>query len=156
MERGIETFDMGKQTCLLTDWSKTGIGFKLMQKNCDCEPVSPNCCPDGWGLVFANGRFLTSAESRYSPVEGECLAAAWAMEKAKYFLLGCKSFLLATDHKPLLGILSDRSMEDVENPKLQRLKEKTLRFNFAICHVPGRKVCLRILPKQVVHLDQTL
>ena len=138
VERGIETFDTSKQTCLLTDWSKTGIGFKLMQKNCDCEPLAPHCCPEGWGLVFANGRFLTPAESRYSSVEGECLGAAWAMEKCKYFLLGCESFLLGTDHKPLLGILSDRNMEDVENPRLQRLKEKTLRYRFSICHVPGK------------------
>ena len=50
VERGIETFDMGKKTCLLINWSKTGIGFKLMQKNCDCKPLSPNCCPDGWAL----------------------------------------------------------------------------------------------------------
>ena len=137
-ERGIETFDRKKVTCLKTDWSKTGIGFKLCQKNCQCEPLSPHCCPDGWGLVFANGRFLSSAESRYSLVEGECLAAAWAMDKAKYFLLGCESFMLATDHKPLLGILSDRSIEDIENPRLQRLKEKTLRFRFSVCHLPGK------------------
>ena len=56
------------------------------------------------------------------------MAAAWAMDKAKYFLLGCESFMLATDHRLLLGILSDRSIEDIENPRLQRLKEKTLRF----------------------------
>ena len=128
VERGIKTFDMGKQTCLLTDWSKTGIGFKL-QIYCDCEPLSPHCFPDGWGLVFASSRFLTLAESHFWPVEVEYLAAVWAMEKAKYFLLGCQSFLLATDHNPLLGIFSDdKSIKDVENPRLQRLKEKTLRF----------------------------
>ena len=78
-----------------------------------------------------------SAESRYLPMEGECLAAAWAMEKAKYFLLGCKSFLLATDHKPLLGILSeDRSIEDRENPRLQRLKDSEVQ----VLHMPrGRQ-----------------
>ena len=138
VERGIETFDRNKKTCLIPDWSKVGVGFKLCQKNCDCETVSPLCCPDGWRLVFAGSRFLTSAESRYSPVEGECLAAAWAMKKCKYFLLGCESFLLATDHKPLLGILSDRNIEDVSNPRLQRLKEKTLMFRFSICHLPGK------------------
>ena len=139
VEQGIETFDRKKQTCLIPDWSKTGIGFKLCQKNCDCETISPVCCPDGWGMVFAGSRFLTPAESRYSPVEGECLAAAWAMKKSKHFLLGCESFLLATDHKPLLGILSDRSIDDVSNPRLQRLKEKTLMFRFSICHLPGRQ-----------------
>ena len=66
------------------------------------------------------------------------MAAAWAMKKSKHFLLGCESFLLATDHKPLLGILSDRNIEDVSNPRLQRLKEKTLMFRFSICHLPGK------------------
>merc|ERR1712016_23565 len=60
------------------------------------------------------------------------------MDKCKYFLLGCESFLLAVDHKPLLGILNNKNLEEVENPRLQRLKEKTLRFNFSIVHVPGR------------------
>ena len=60
------------------------------------------------------------------------------MKKSKYFLLGCESFLLATDHKPLLGVLSDRNIEDISNPRLQRLKEKTLMFRFSICHLPGR------------------
>jgi hypothetical protein len=32
---------MKKPTCLQTDWSKTGIGFLLLQKNCDCEPLTP-------------------------------------------------------------------------------------------------------------------
>ena len=53
VERGIETFDRNKKTCLIPDWSKVGVGFKLCQKNCDCETVSPLCCPDGWRLVFA-------------------------------------------------------------------------------------------------------
>ena len=29
VERGIETFDRNKKTCLIPDWSKVGIGFKL-------------------------------------------------------------------------------------------------------------------------------
>ena len=32
VEKGVETFDMGKITCLATDWSKTGMGFCLLQK----------------------------------------------------------------------------------------------------------------------------
>ena len=30
VEDGVKTFDMGKVTCLATDWSKTGIGFCLL------------------------------------------------------------------------------------------------------------------------------
>ena len=43
------------------------------------------------------------------------------------------------DHKPLLGILGDKSLEDIENPRLENLKEKTLRYKFTIVHVPGIK-----------------
>ena len=38
------------------------------------------------------------AESRYSPIDGECLAIVDALHKAKYYVLGCKDLLLATDH----------------------------------------------------------
>ena len=138
IEDGIRTFDPRKVTCLAPDFCKTGIGFHLLQKNCTCSNITPVCCKSGWSIVFAGSRFTNQAEQRYAPIEGECLAAAWAMAKCKYFLIGCESFVLAVDHKPLLGILSDRSLEEIENPRLQRLKEKTLRFKFTTCYVPGR------------------
>ena len=59
------------------------------------------------------------------------------MKKCRHFLLGCASFLLATDHKPLLGLIGDKALEDIENPRLQNLKEKTLRYAFDMVHVPG-------------------
>ena len=46
---------------------------------------------------------------------------------------------MATDHKPLLNILNDRSLADIPNRRLMNLKEKTLSYRFKIVHVPGRK-----------------
>ena len=46
--------------------------------------------------------------------------------------------MVATDHKPLLKILSDRKLEDIPNPRLVNLKEKTLRWQFGIIHIPGK------------------
>ena len=138
VEKGVKTFDMGKVTCLATDWSKHGIGFCLLQKQCNCSNLSPVCCSDGWSLVFAGSRFTSPAESRYSPVEGEALAVAWALERAKHFVLGCPTLVVAVDHKPLLKLLGDRHLEDIENPRLQNLKEKTLRYRFTLVHVPGK------------------
>ena len=63
----------------------------------------------------------------------------YALEKTKHFVWGCKKFYVATDHKPLLGTFGDRNMEQVENPWLRRLKEKTEMFEFMIIHVPARK-----------------
>ena len=100
------------------------MGFMLVQKNCMCEMMTPVCCPEGWTLVYAGSRFTSSAESRYSPLEGECLAAAWALEKTKYFTLRAPALYLAVDHKPLLKILGNKGLQDIENPRLQSLKEK--------------------------------
>ena len=109
-----------------------------MQKWCQCEELHPSCCPDGWRLVLAGGRFTKPAESRYSPVEGELLAVTDALYKARHFVLGCDKLTVAVDHKPLLGIINDKSLADIENPRLLMLKEKTLWFNFKVIHVAGR------------------
>ena len=46
---------------------------------------------------------------------------------------------MAVDHKPLLKILGDRSLEDLPNTRLRKLKEKTLRYRFKMVHIPGVK-----------------
>ena len=51
---GIRTFDTARNTCLQTDWCKEGIGYLLLQQYCQCdESKGPNCCKEGWRLVFA-------------------------------------------------------------------------------------------------------
>ena len=75
--------------------------------------------------MFAGSRFTSDTEGRYSPVEGEALAVVFALKRAKHFTLGCQELLLAVDHKPLLGLLGNKNLEEVENPRLQNLKEKT-------------------------------
>ena len=56
-------------------------------------------------------------ESRYIPIEGEAFGVAWSIEKARMFTLGC---------------LGNRSLADIPNPLLYRMKEKCLRFRFNI------------------------
>ena len=139
VKEGVRIFDLDKPTCLATDWCRQGVGFFLMQKHCSCQgPLTPTCCVGGWKLVFAGGKFNTPAESKYAPVEGEALAVVVGLQKTRYFVLGCKNLIVATDHKPLLKIFGDRQLEDMENPRLTRLKEKSLYFRFEMVHVPGR------------------
>ena len=90
-------------------------------------------------LVLAGGRFTKPAESWYSPVEGELLAVADALYKSRHFVLGCDKLVVAVDHKPLLGLLNDKSLADIENPRLLMLKEKTLWFNFEVMWIAGSK-----------------
>ena len=129
---------MDKPTCLATDWSKEGLGFSLMQKHCDCEGVpNPNCGNGHWKLVYAGSKTTNPAQSRYCPIEGECLAAAYGLSRCRMYTLGCPNLTLAVDHNPLTRILNDRNLDDVSNPRLRSLKEKTLPYRFNIVHVPG-------------------
>lgn len=139
IENGVTIFDPAKPTCLATDWSKVGIGFWLLQKHCSCVDLKPFCCPTGWKITLVGSRFTHAAESRYAPIEGEALAVADALEKARYFVLGCSNLIIAVDHKPLLKIFNDRSLEDISNTRLRNLKEKTLRYKFRMVHIPGVK-----------------
>ena len=115
-------FDKTKPTCLATDWSKDGIGFWLFQKHCRCSTTDPFCCHDGWKVTLVESRFTHPAESRYAAVEGEALAVADALDKARYFVLGCSDLVIAVDHKPLLKLLGNRTLDDIPNPCLRNLK----------------------------------
>ena len=61
------------------------------------------------------------------------------LDKARHFVLGCENLIVAVDHKPLLKLLADRALDDIPNPRLRNLKEKTLRYRFRITHIPGMK-----------------
>ena len=58
---------------------------------------------------------------------------------AWYFVPGFDNLIVAVDHKPLLKLFGDRSLEDIHNPRLRHLKEETLRYQFKMVHVPGKK-----------------
>ena len=137
IEEGVRIFDKSKPTCLATDWSKSGIGFWLFQKHCQCPSTEPFCCNTGWKIALVGSRFTHAAESRYAPVEGEALAVADALDKARFFVLGCSNLIIAVDHKPLLKVFGDRSLEEITNARLRNLKEKTLRYRFRMVHIPG-------------------
>ena len=139
MREGVRLFERSRPTCLATDWSNDGIGFVLKQKHCQCQALSPSCCRDGWKLCLVGSRFTTPAESRYAPVEGEALAVAYALHQTRYYILGCSKLIVATDHKPLVQILNDRSLTDITNRRLLNLKEKTLPYSFTIQHISGAK-----------------
>ena len=137
IHQGVEIFDKTKPTCLATDWSKNGIGFWLFQKHCSCSSSKPFCCRTGWRITLVGSRFTAAAESRYAPIEGEALAVADALDKARHFTLGCSDQIVAVDHKPLLKTFGDRCLDDLPNPRLRNLKEKTLRYRFRVVHIPG-------------------
>ena len=125
-------FDPTKSTALHTDASRRkGLGYALLQKH-----------DEKWRLVQCGSRFLTDTESRYAMVELELLAATWAMKKCRIQLLGMEHFELVVDHKPLVTILDRHRLDDVDNVRLQRLKEKTSLFTFTTRWTKGKDHCI--------------
>ena len=71
-------------------------------------------------------------------IEGEALAVAWALEQTRYFTLGCEELIVATDHKPLVGIFENKELSQITNPRIFRLKQRTLWWTFQMVYLPGR------------------
>ena len=138
IKKGVTIFDQARMTCLRTDWSNMGVGYYLSQKHCECSSNLPGCCEDGWQVTLAGSRFLIGAEQRYVAIEGEALSVAWALEQTKYFTLGCKKLIVATDHKPLVAILGEKELNQITNPRIFRLKQRTLPWCFDVAYLPGK------------------
>ena len=79
---------------------------------------------------------MTTEENRYAAIEGEALAVAWGLDQTKYFTQGSPNLVVATDHKPLVKIFGDRSLDEISNTRLFRLKQRTLPWRFIIQHLP--------------------
>ena len=140
IETGVQIFDPNRTTILSPDWSKTGIGYFLYQKYCSCPSTTTQCCNNGWRITLAGSRFLKKAEQNYWPVEGEALAVKWALEDTRFFTWGCTDLHIQTDHRPLVKLLGDRTLDEINNNRLLSFKEKTMPWKFTISYVPGCKI----------------
>ena len=76
-------------------------------------------------------------ESRYAIIELELLAVSWAIYKCKLFLAGLPHFKVFTDHHPLIPILNNHRLDEIENSRLQRLKTRIIGYNFTAEWVKG-------------------
>lgn len=125
-------FDASRPTALHTDATRLhGLGYCLLQHQ-----------QGHWKLIQCGSRFVTDVESRYAAVELEMLAVTWAVRKCRLFLAGMPSFDVITDHRPLVPILNQKSLVEIENPRLQRLKEKLLPYRFTAVWKPGKTHCV--------------
>ena len=112
-------FQHGNALRLETDASVlNGLGYALWQLQ-----------DDKWRLLQCGSRFLSDAETRYAVNELELLAAVWAVHKCSLFLSGAP-FELCTDYRPLIPILNSYSLDQIENPRLQRLTLKLRPYQF--------------------------
>ena len=82
-------------------------------------------------------QILSDAESRYVIIELKTLAVAWAISKCHIFLAGLQQFQVVTDHHPLIPILNSHRLNEIENPRLQRLKTKLMGYNLKVEWLKG-------------------
>ena len=92
-------------------------------------------------LVEAESRWLSQAEQNYGMTSLELAGVYWALQKCKLYLLGLPSFEIITDHQPLVSILNSKTLDEIENPRQQNMKEKIQQqFNFVVKWKAGKRM----------------
>ena len=133
-------FDPTKEVILACDASPYGIGAVLSHKMPDGSerPVGFASCT------------LSSAECNYSQLEKEGLACVFGVKKFHTYLYG-RTFVLVTDHKPLLGLFKQqRAVPAQASARIQRwalmltMYEYTLQFRKSSAH--GNADAFSLLP----------
>ena len=119
-------YDPTKETVVSADASSYDLGAVLRQRQPDGE-LQP---------VAYISRALTETEQRYAQIEKEALAVTWACERFQDYLTGMR-FHIETDHKPLIPLLSYKSLDELPL-RVQRFRLRLMRFCYSISHVAGK------------------
>lgn len=64
------------------------------------------------------------------------------MAKCRLYLIGLQHFTLTIDHRPLIPILNHYTLDAIENPRIQRFKEKVTSYNFTVVWRAGKQLCI--------------
>ena len=93
-------FEPEREKKVSADASSYGLGAVLRQKQND----------GSWKPVAYISQSMTATEQRYTQIEKEALALTWACERLSQYLLG-STFILETDHKPLIPFLLTKNLD---------------------------------------------
>ena len=114
--RVLALYDPAAKTKVSADTSAYGLGAVLLQQQ-----------KDQWRPITFGSRLLTETELRYAQIEKEALALTRALEKFSEYTLG-KLVQLETDHKPLILLLGQKSLD--------LLPPRVLRFRLRLMSTP--------------------
>lgn len=114
---------------LTCDASTVGISAVLSHRMPD----------DSEKMIACTSRTLQPSEKNYPVIHLECLAIYWGMIKLYQYLYG-KNFLLRTDHKALVSLLSpQKGIPVMHANRLQRWAAYISSFNYKIEHIKGKQ-----------------
>lgn len=116
-------FSPKNPTTLITDASNNGLGAVLLQ-NIVGKPR----------VISYASKSLTKSEKKYSTLDKEALAIAWATDRFKMYLTGLH-FTILTDHKPLVNIFGQTS---IPNQRQERWVLKMQAYRYKMKYVPGK------------------
>ena len=125
--RVLAHYDVTADTKISADASSYGLGAVLLQSQSDT-----------WKPVVFASRSLTDTECRYAQIEKEALALTWACKRFSEYVLG-KQIQLETDHKPLVPILGNKSLDTLP-PRVLCFRLRLMKFQFTIKHVSGKEL----------------
>ena len=138
-------FDPMRKTELITDASKLGLGFVLIQYN-EVSKI--------WELIWAGSTSLKGSQMNYPPIQLELLGLTWALQQCKYYLQGHPGFHVKTDHHPLVG-LTKKHIRDVSE-RLQSMAEVCSTYNFTIEYIKGKtNLVADLLSRQPIWRGET-
>lgn len=87
-------------------------------------------------ISFAS-RTLSQAERNYSQLDKEALALVFAVKKFHQYVYG-RTFILTTDHKPLLGLLkADKALPVMASPRMHRWGIILSGYSYDLQYRPG-------------------
>ena len=123
-------YDSKKELIVASDASDYGIGTVLLPR-----------FEDGITKPTAHAsRALLPAERYYSQIEKAGLSITYAVKKCHSFI-HCRTFVLQTDHKPLLSISGSKKGVPTHSVNwLQRQSVILLNYNFKIQYMSSKKI----------------
>ena len=130
-------FDKTKKHRIQCDASKKGLGAILLQES---KPV-----------MYVS-RALTETEHRYSNIERELLAIAFALERLNHYTFG-RTITVQSDHQPLQSIRMKSIVPT--SPRLQRLLLRLVHYDLNIEFLRGKENVITDALSRVCPLQST-
>ena len=119
-----------RPTCLATDYSKKWHWILATSKAlCVCSKQTILLSPK----LESDISYWSLHSLRYASTEGEALAVVDARVKARHFVLDCPNMMIVVDHKILLKVFGDRSLDAIPNPRLRNLIPNYWHYGYPAC-----------------------